>query len=209
VSDLHARFTDVWGIVSSGPAGIILEAPRDAADGIGSALAVSDADLLAKGPVRVSWEVQERWGGEEDWRGFWLMFAPPKDSALCFSQERAEELLRKCLGTTGPNSDILWQRHAQETRKPRWPHPMHYYRPTSRGFEIGEVTGGRPEDQKIRETWTGADEDEPHMPAHVGFADGAIHITSMLRGTVSLPIGPRLLGLYVEGSRVAVRVERG
>jgi len=173
MSDLHSRFTPVWGIVSSGPAGIILEAPRDAKDGIGSALAVSDAELLTEGPVRITWEVTERWGGTEEWRGFWLMF--PTTAGIA------------------------------------WVYPFAYYRPTRVGFEIGEVMGGKPEDQHIRATWA-----DPNRVVHcdkgsalVRLEDDAIHIWALGRSTVSLPLGPRLLGLYCEGSVVKVRVERG
>ena len=51
-----------------------LAAPKDTPDGIGSALAVWGEVPLVGSPVTIEWKLLERWGGEEEWRGFWLMF---------------------------------------------------------------------------------------------------------------------------------------
>lgn len=91
-------------------------------------------------------------------------------------------------------------------------YPMHYYRPTPVGFEIGEVAGGAPADQHIWATWvTGllVVSRFPATSAKIAASDGAVHIWSQDRGTISLPIGPRLLGLYCEACECRVRVERG
>ena len=173
MSDLHPRFTQAWGFVTYGSDGFLsLSAPRDAPDGIGSALAVSDEALLREGPVKITWELAERWGGAEDWRGFWLMFPPRAGWA-----------------------DTL-------------PYPMAYYRPTLTGFEIGEVVNGTPAGQHIWATWT-SDVRRLREEVLVSQDAAAVHAWRSQGGTISLPIGPRLLGLYCEGSTVRVRVERG
>ena len=63
----------IWGDLEDLGAGeYLLSAPRDTPDGIGSALAFGPQ--LTSHALRVEWTVQERWGGEEGWRGFWLYF---------------------------------------------------------------------------------------------------------------------------------------
>lgn len=66
----------IWGQVNQLDAQTWeLVAPRDTPDGIGSALAViGTVSQIVGQPLRVSWDEVEHWGGEEQWRSFWLMF---------------------------------------------------------------------------------------------------------------------------------------
>ena len=60
----------LWGSAREVDGGIELESPKDAPDGIGSAL------LLVKWKpmqgAHITTETPERWGGGEEWRGPWL-----------------------------------------------------------------------------------------------------------------------------------------
>jgi hypothetical protein len=176
----RGRLHTIYGNCTESDGVIRLEAARDAPDGIGCALCFMEWDGSL---LRLEVDRVERWRSEP-WADLWFV-------------AREHDWPLDNLQTSLCSGSFV-----------HWLYPLRYVRFTSDVWEMGEVLGGKKEDQRIHVTDKWADMrpgSQSHY--HVSWEDGALHIgTVWWSHTRSLTAPVCELGLYVEGCVCEIRL---